>query len=53
MKKFATFADSLKPNTEVREDTFSNFKKRMKIAVKANAVYRRNAIQSASKWMLT
>lgn len=53
MKKFATFANSVNQSTKVNEETFSVFKKRMKVAVKNNAIHRRKAVQSASKVILT
>lgn len=53
MRKFATFANSISEAKEVSEETFNNFKERMKVAAKANAINRKKAIQSASKIILT
>lgn len=53
MKEFKTFANSIEESKEVNGEVFSNFKKKMKIAIKKNALHRRKAIQSASKVILT
>lgn len=53
MNKFETFANSVETSKKVNEETFSNFKMKMKTAIKNNALHRRKAIQSASKVILT
>lgn len=53
MEKFKTFANSVKESKEVNAEVFCEFKNKMKIAVKNNALHRRKAIQSASKVILT
>lgn len=45
----ATFANTVDQSKEVNKETFSNYRKRMKIALKANAIHRKRAIQAVSK----
>ena len=50
--RFKSFLNTVEQSRPISEDSFSDFKKRMKTALKVNAIHRRKAIQSASEVIL-